>query len=84
MNGCIKHTEVPWVQYDKEWKILKNMYKKTKHHNGQTGNSRKFWKFYDLVNTILKNRPSTIDLNMDEENDAKTGCDPVFVCNAFE
>lgn len=44
-------------QCDTKFKLLKNMYKQIKNHNEQSGNSRKNWKFYDLMHQILFSRP---------------------------
>lgn len=44
-------------QCDTKWKGLKNMYKLIKKHNEQSGNNRKEWKLYNLMNEILFAKP---------------------------
>ncbi|KAG5878419.1 hypothetical protein JTB14_002502 [Gonioctena quinquepunctata] len=44
-------------QCDTKWKVLKNMYKQIKKHNEQTGNNRKKWKYFSLMDEILYCRP---------------------------
>ncbi|CAH2011894.1 unnamed protein product [Acanthoscelides obtectus] len=44
-------------QCDTKWKVLKNQYKSVKKHNDQSGNSKKNWKFFDVMNDILFKRP---------------------------
>ena len=40
-------------------KKLKSEYQKVKDHNNETGRNRKKWKFYDALNDVLGNRPTT-------------------------
>lgn len=44
-------------QVDTKFKGLKNMYKKVKKHNDQSGNSKKEWEFYDLMDGIMFSKP---------------------------
>lgn len=44
-------------QCDTKFKLLKNMYKHVKDHNQQSGNNRKNWKFFDMMDEILFSRP---------------------------
>ena len=38
---------------------LKAEYKKVKDNNDETGRRQKVWKFYDCMNEVLGNRPTT-------------------------
>ena len=44
-------------------KKLKSEYQKVKDHNNETGRNRKKWKFYDALNDVLGNRPTTTTIN---------------------
>ena len=55
------------VGYSRDWKQcrckiknLKSIYKKTKDHNGITGNGRKTFKFYNHLDQILGHRPASV------------------------
>lgn len=44
-------------QCDTKWKGLRNIYKQIKKHNEKSGNDRKNWQFYDIMDEVLFNRP---------------------------
>lgn len=48
------------LSYDKidsKWKGLKKTYKKIKDDHNQTGQSRRYWEYYDVMNEILHKAP---------------------------
>ncbi|XP_067122916.1 uncharacterized protein [Centruroides vittatus] len=45
------------AQVDTKWRGLKKTFKKIKLHNSQSGNNRKHWEFYSLMDDAIGKRP---------------------------
>lgn len=46
-----------WSQCDTKWKGLQKYYKDVKEHNEKSGNSKKNWEFYSIMNHLLFKKP---------------------------
>ena len=64
-------------QCQSKWKKLEQKYKDVKFHNSQTGNNRKEWEFYDLMEEVIGNNPKVVPVctvssmnDLQEETDA--------------
>jgi hypothetical protein len=64
-------------QCQSKWKKLEQKYKDVKFHNSQTGNNRKEWEFYDLMEDVIGNNPKVVPVctvssmnDLQEETDA--------------
>ncbi len=64
-------------QCQSKWKKLEQKYKDVKFHNSQTGNNRKEWVFYDLMEDVIGNNPKVVPVcrvssmnDLQEETDA--------------
>ncbi|XP_028410979.1 uncharacterized protein LOC114533613 [Dendronephthya gigantea] len=47
-------------QCQSKWKKLEQKYKDVKLHNSQSGNNRKEWEFYDLMDDVIGNNPNVV------------------------
>ncbi|CAH1111795.1 unnamed protein product [Psylliodes chrysocephalus] len=46
-----------YQQCDTKFKVLKNMYKSVRKYNSQSGNNKKSWEYYGLMDDIMFNKP---------------------------
>jgi len=67
---------ITWQQCDTKWKGLLKMYKDIKEHNSKSGKARKRWEYFEVMNTMLHDKPeitpvatcsSSKDLTINEE-----------------
>jgi len=48
---------ITWQQCDTKWKGLLKMYKDIKEHNSKSGKARKRWEYFEVMNTMLHDKP---------------------------
>ena len=64
-------------QGQSKWKKLEQKYKDLPFHNSQSGNDRKEWELYDLMDDAIRNNPKVVPVctmnsmeNLQDETDA--------------
>lgn len=48
------------IQIENKWKGLNKNYKNIKDHNGKSGNDRRSWKYLNIMDMFMSERPEVI------------------------
>lgn len=75
---------ISYEQVDSKWKGLKRTYKKIKEDNNTTGQSRKTWEYYDLIDSILFRAPEINPSAVLSTEDMEVFCTPAKFPNSTE
>lgn len=49
-----------WDQVENKWKGLKKTYKKVKDHNSKSGNEKRTWEFFKVIDDFMAKRPEIV------------------------